>query len=64
MPFVLTQACGIVIAMITASATNEGVTFSIKIVCTGERRGEARKTSPLFEIALVLVRFEPFSIAS
>jgi quercetin dioxygenase-like cupin family protein len=55
-PDVPTQA---VIAIIAASAANERVIFSItKSVFTWERRGEARKTSPLFEIALVLVRLD------
>jgi len=48
-----------VIAMIAAITANERLSFLLnKMVFTGERRGKARKTSPLFEIARLLHRLD------
>ena len=58
-PAVPTQACGIVIAMIAATAANERVIFSItNWFLVGSAEVKREKTSPLFETALVLVRLE------
>jgi hypothetical protein len=53
-----TQACSIVIAMIATSAANEKLIFSItnRLYCGAPKGSE--KTSPFFEIARVLVRFD------
>jgi hypothetical protein len=56
-PAVPTQPCGIVIAMIAASAANKRPIFSIRNHLHREAEVKQNKTSPLFEIALVLVRF-------
>jgi len=58
-PAVPTQACGIVIAMIAATAANERVIFSItNWFLVGSAEVKREKTSPLFETALVLVRLD------
>jgi hypothetical protein len=60
-PAVPTQPCGIVIAMIAASAANKRPVFSIRNHLHREAEVKQNKTSPLFEIAIVLVRFDHFA---
>ena len=57
-PAVPTQACGIVIAMIAATAANERVIFSItNRFLAGSAKAKRGKTSPIFGLSRILVRF-------